>query len=262
MREIKMEPIRSVERVISILNCFGFERPELYIEDIVKETGLPKPTVYRMLWTLEKNGLIHYDSKENKYRLGHKFLEYGGIVMHKLDILKESEGILRDLHKRSGHTVILAVRRQNRMQYLLTLESDDDFQPRSYVGRSRVLHYGALGIVILSHMEQDEVEAYLQENPLTKWTPYTVVDRDLFVQRLAQVKSQGYYVDVDETFVGFSAISAPLFGSEGKVLGAIGVAGASHKMEGEYRDKLVAWTREAGMSISQRLGYFQHVNNK
>jgi len=257
MRDIKMEPIRSVERIISILNCFGFERSELVIEDIVKETGLPKPTVYRMLWTLEKNGLIHYDAKENMYRLGHKFLEYGGIVLKKLDILKESESILTELHSRTGHTILLAAKQKNQMQYLLTLESDDDFQPRSYVGRSRVLHYGALGISILAYMERGEVEQLLEEEPLEQRTPNTLVDKELFLKRLDQVRQDGYYVDVDETFVGFTAISAPLFGSGGNILGAIGVAGPSFKMEGEDRSKIVAWTVEAATNISRRLGYIQ-----
>lgn len=255
MRDIKMESIRSVERIISILNCFGFERSELFIEDIVKETGLPKPTVYRMLWTLEKNGLIHYDGKENTYRLGHKFLEYGGIVLKKLDLLKESEAILTELNERTGQTVLLAARQNDVIQYLLTLESEDDFQPRSYVGRSRVLHYGALGICVLAHMPMEEVEAFLEKEPLEQRTPYTIVDKELFLKRLDQVRKQGFYVDVDETFVGFTAISVPLFGSGGKIVGAIGVAGPSFKLEGQDREKIISWTMEAGRKISERLGF-------
>lgn len=129
MRKINVQPIQSVERTIQILNCFSFDHSELAIDEVIQKTGLSKATVYRLLWTLEKNGLVHYDTKQNVYRLGYKLLEYGGIVLENLDIRREAEPFLVDLHESTHHTILLAVRQQDTMQYLLRFDSDEGFSP-------------------------------------------------------------------------------------------------------------------------------------
>ena len=116
MRELNIEPIRSVERAIQILNCFSFEKPVLTIEEIMFKTKLAKATTYRLLWTLERNNLIQYNQHTNEYRLGTKALEYGGIVLDNLDIRREAEPLLQELHEATGHSVILAAPQSETVQ--------------------------------------------------------------------------------------------------------------------------------------------------
>src|SRR5690606_10428332 len=78
--------------------------------------------------------------------------------------------------------------------------------------------------------------------------------RDLSLS-LDQIRRDGYYVDVDETFVGFTAISVPVWSSTGEVAAAIGVAGPSFKLEGETREKIIQLAKETAANISRRLGY-------
>ncbi|PLS18608.1 IclR family transcriptional regulator [Bacillus sp. M6-12] len=259
MRDIKVEPIRAIERIISILNCFSFEKVNLTIECIVEQTGLAKATVYRMLWTLEKNGLIYYENKDHTYRLGYKFLEYGGIVLENLDIRREAEPVLSELHQTTGLTILLAIPQKNVIQYLLSIDSNDEFPLRSYAGRSRALHYGALGIMLLAQMPITEVKTILNDTPLEKRTPYTLIDQEIFIRRLQTIKEQGLFVDIDETFVGLTGISVPVFGLNGQTVAAIGVIGPSHKMEFHDRERLIKMTKKAANEISQKLGYLTEI---
>ncbi|WP_367754656.1 IclR family transcriptional regulator [Ammoniphilus sp. 3BR4] len=254
MRDLNVEPIRAVERAIQILNCFSFERPDLSIEEIIEKTSLAKATVYRLLWTLERNELIQYDMKENRYRLGYKPLEYGGIVLENLDIRREAEPFLLDLHEITGHSTILAVQQGKTIQYLLRYDSDEDFQPRNFVGRRRILHHGALGIVLLAYKPHEFVSDLLQEFPLEAHTPYTMTDEGEFLKRLEGVRQTGFYIDVDETFVGFTAISTPVFRGK-EAVAAVGISGPSFKMEGKLRAQLVQQVKDTAMKISRRMGH-------
>ncbi len=259
MRDINVDSVRSVERIIAILNCFRFEQPDLTIDEIVAETGYSKATAYRILWTFEQNGLIHYDKKENKYRLGHKFLEYGGIALQNLDIRREADPILSELHKQLDHNVMMAVRQDDQLQYLLNYECSDGLVANSHVGKKRILHYGALGIVLMSYISEEEVKELLKKHPLEKRTPYTLVDEEQFLNRLEQVRKQGYYVDVDETFVGFTAIAAPVHGLNEEVVGAIGIAGSNFQMEGEERERLIKLVKKAAHRISEKVGMYGKI---
>lgn len=254
MREVNISPIRVIDRMRKVLDCFTFENPTLTIDEIVRQTALPKSTIYRMLWTMEKNGFVQFDTRNNEYRLGYKFLEYGGIVLDNIDVRKESEEILTELHNKTGYNVLLAIRRHEYLQYLVTIESKEEFKSSSTVGKSRALHYGVLGNVLMAYMPIEEVQYILKKYPLEKLTPYTIVDENVFIERLSQIRSQGYFVDVNETFVGFTAIGMPIFGINDEVVAAIGVAGASFKLEGEHRQEIIKLMKHASNRISINLG--------
>jgi DNA-binding IclR family transcriptional regulator len=254
MRELNVESVRAVERAIQILNCFSFERPNLTISEIIEKTKLAKATVYRLLWTLEQYGLIQYDQKDNTYRLGYKPLEYGGIVLENLDIRREADPYLQELHERTGHSTVLVVPQGETIQYLIRHDSDDDFQPRNFVGRRRILHNGAFGIAILAYMDSDFVEGLLDRYPLEAFTPNTLINKEQFIQRLGKIREDGFFVDVEETFVGYTAIAAPVFDRNDKAIAAVGISGPSFKMEGETREQLIRQTTEVAQKISLRMG--------
>jgi IclR family KDG regulon transcriptional repressor len=255
MRELNLEPIRSVERAIQILNCFSFEQPVLSIDEIMEKTKLAKATIYRLLWTMERNGLIQYDEKTNEYRLGYKPLEYGGIVLENLDIRREAEPYLLELHEITGHSIILATAQGETIQYLLRYDSDEGLQPSNFVGRRRILHNGALGIVLLAFMRIDFVQELLKQYPLEALTPKTLIDKERFLNRLQEIRQNGFYVDVDGTFIGYTAIAAPIFREKDKAVAAIGISGPSYKMEEERREQLIKLITGTAMKISQRMGH-------
>ena len=255
MRELNVKSVRAVERAIQILNCFSFDRPDLTIEEIIEKTKLAKATAYRLLWTLERNGLIHYDPKENTYRLGYKSLEYGGIVLENLDIRREAAPYLLELHDKSKHSAVLAVPQEDTIQYLLRHDSDEGFQPRNFVGRRRVLHNGAFGIVLLAYKDEDFVNRLLDKHPLEQLTPNTLTDREKFIERLREIRKKGYFIDVGGHFLGFTAIAAPVFNSTEEAIAAVGISGPSFKMEGDMEPMLVRLVKDTAKKISLRMGY-------
>ncbi len=254
MRELNIEPIRSVERALQILNCFTFEQPNVSIDDIMKKTGLAKATAYRLLWTMERSGMISYDQLSGKYRLGYKALEYGGIVIHHLDIRREADPYLISLHERLGYSVILAVRQDDTVQYLLRYDSNEGLQPTNYVGRRRVLHHGAFGILLMAYTDSAFIEKVLENHPLEPLTPYTLTDKQRFLERLDRIRSNGYYVDEEETFVGHTAIAMPIFGSREEVIATIGVSAPSYKVMGDNRKLVLQELRTVAAAISRRMG--------
>lgn len=254
MRELNIEPIRAVERAIQILNCFSFEKPVLSIDEIMTKTKLAKATIYRLLWTLERNDLIQYDQSLNKYRLGNKPLEYGGIVLANLDIRREAEPYMQDLHEQTGHSIILAKQQDDSIQYLVRYDSDEGLLPTNFVGRRRTLHNGALGIVLLSYMDKDFVHDLLKRYPLEQHTPKTVVDESRFLERLNEIRDVGYYVDEDETFMGYTAIATPIFNEKNEAIAALAISGASFKMEGTRRKELTNLVKDVALKISKQMG--------
>lgn len=61
---------RSLERGLAILDCFRPGTGLLAHRDIAERTGLPKPTVTRLLETLRQQGYVVFDEVSRGYRLG------------------------------------------------------------------------------------------------------------------------------------------------------------------------------------------------
>jgi IclR family transcriptional regulator, KDG regulon repressor len=62
--------VRAVERALDILLCFTAEEPVRSLSQVAESVHLSKPTVHRLLATLEKKQFIAKDQAKSQYRLG------------------------------------------------------------------------------------------------------------------------------------------------------------------------------------------------
>lgn len=254
MRQVKIAPVRAVERAIDILSGFSAERPEMSIEEITANTDLPKATVYRMLYTLETKELVQYNASTARYRLGLKLIEYAGIVHATHSVTHESEEILVDLHSRLHQTVLMAVLEGDDMIYVFRRENFEGLKFSSFVGQRRKPPYGIVGLVMLAFLPSLQVDKLLAE-PLPKNTPNTETDPKAIRRRLETIRDQGYGIDIEETTLGVSGVAAPVFGSRGELLATVGVIGPVVQLIGPALQEAAQAVQEATRLISQRVGY-------
>lgn len=69
--------VTALARGLQILRCFSHERPELTPQEIVRMTGLPQPTVWRLCHTLTKEGFIVCAGDNQRMGLGLPALALG-----------------------------------------------------------------------------------------------------------------------------------------------------------------------------------------
>lgn len=66
----RRDGVRSLERGLTLLVALN-RRPLASVCDLAGDTGLPRPTIYRLLDTLCKAGFVSLDSATDRYRLSH-----------------------------------------------------------------------------------------------------------------------------------------------------------------------------------------------
>jgi DNA-binding IclR family transcriptional regulator len=70
--------VTALARGLQILRCFNHERPELSLQEIVRMTGLPQPTVWRLCHTLTNEGfMVCAGENDNRMTLGLPALSLG-----------------------------------------------------------------------------------------------------------------------------------------------------------------------------------------
>ncbi|MET3289793.1 UNVERIFIED_CONTAM: IclR family KDG regulon transcriptional repressor [Brevibacillus sp. OAP136] len=254
MRELKIDYIQSVDKSIDILDVFSTSKPSLTIEEIMKQTKIPRTTAYRLLYTLERRGLIVYDSSTSTYQLGLQFFKYFRTLSSSLNIVNIAEPILGDLQSQTGQTVLMCLLEGNMIVFVSKRESDVGLKYSSSVNEKKPVTFGVLGRAIMAFMPKEQIEAILEE-PLPQWTPFSIVDKDELMKQLEEIKNNKIGVETDETTVGVSGIGAPIFNEKGNAIAAIGVLGPTITFSTEEMKTAKLLLGQAALEISEKLGY-------
>jgi DNA-binding IclR family transcriptional regulator len=124
------------------------------------------------------------------------------------------------------------------------------------VGEVRPLTYGPVGQVFLSTMTVEQTEALLAKHPLEQHTPYSVLNRRRYMERLPEVRNQGYAVEVNEVVEGLMGIAAPVFDFAGSTVGVLSLGfPATRETDVAFVEEAIRNLKQAASEISANLGY-------
>jgi len=122
------------------------------------------------------------------------------------------------------------------------------------VGKTWPLHVGGAPFCIFSYLPEERRETLLS-NPLPALTEQTVTDPEQIRERMQQVRSRGYSVGKEDALDYLVAIGAPVFGHDGRILGAISVGGLTQRYPDERVEEVARLACAAAAEISDKLGY-------
>ncbi len=244
-----------LDRVMSILNCFQEEKPELKFAELVERLHLHKSTVYRLLEALRCHSLIELEAGTGRYHLGMKAFELGTLAIARLEVDKCARPVLEGLVEGTGETAHLCVLDGSDVVYTAKVESRQVLRIPSGVGRRNPAYCTGVGKAILAFLPEDQLERYLAATTLRAFTPNTIVEAEALRKELRQVRSRGYSVDDEEIEADIRCVGAPVFDHTGRVMAGISVAGPSARLTRDKVPLLAPTLKEAAEDLSRRLGY-------
>ena len=254
-RESPSYSIRAIDRAIQVLDCFSFQQKDHTMGELARETRLSKSTVFRILQTLEKHKLVVYDPPSNRFSLGMKLLELGGIVFSSISLRKAASPFLDQLEARINHTVLIAILEGGELVYIDKREGDEPIRLTSEIGKRRPPFFGMLGKTLMAYLPEKEVDELLRRYPLEKVAPRSVTDPRKFKRSLKEVREKGYTHEYSEAVEGVIGIAAPIRNHLGKVVAAIGTAFPAFSADDRKIQETIRLITETANEISVALGY-------
>lgn len=219
------------------------------LAEVMEHLGLAKATAYRALITLEARGWVSRDSAEGGYRPGAVLLRMLGAPQSDL-VRTVAEAPLQKLVDEVGETANLGLLVGNALIYEKVIESTQSLRMRAEEGTVAELHMTALGRAFLSQVDPAEVDERLGAGPYPKKTDRTLTDRADVITAVEQARSSGYAMETGETEEGAGCIAVALRDGNGKVIGAVSVAGPIDRLEVQ---KMSAALKQACEEISAAL---------
>lgn len=249
---------QSVIKALTLLNLFTEETPEMTLKEITIKSGLPKPTAYRLLTTLERLDYL-YKSKENehdsRYRLGLKLLELGQLVSDQLEVRGIALPVMEKLGKELNEVVHLVIVYQNRATYIEKVDSTRPLRLNTRVGKSTSLYIGSGPKLLLAHLPLKKQKEIIEDEPLKPYKNNKQITTEDLWKELLHIQHVGYSFSVGEQDLDTTGISYPIYNYQNKVSAALTVSGLSRYFEGEHLTHIKDKTKRAALDISRELGY-------
>lgn len=240
-------------KALSVLDHIGHSGEAPRFKDLAERTGLPKPTLHRMLSALLDFGLVRYRPSDQAYVLGHKVLELASRMRSEADIRTAAGAELLRLSQVTGEVAHLAL-----LDGLQVVYADEQRAPQAirahYGAEKRLpLHCSAVGKALLAFLDPAQRDDVVGRLDLTRYTSATLTDASALRAELHLVKARGYAIDNEEHEAGTCCVAAPILDSQGEALAAIGVTGPAFRLPVDRRHELGSEVMAAATLVSERL---------
>lgn len=247
----------TVARTIEIINCLsaGMER----IADISAQLDLNKSTVHRLLKALEYGGFVIRNPVNRHYYLSPLFVELATkpLTAHKM-LTITAASCMDCLRELSQETVVLHIPMGLNRICLSEFESPQDIKYVAKVGAIAPIYVGSAGKLLLSEMEQRELQTILENLKMESVGPNTITDKDSLLQELAKVREEGYSVSLGERLAHSASISVSIKNYICPV--ALSILGPEDRFRPHLMEILPAMHQEAADISRQLLEY--HTGNQ
>lgn len=236
-------------RAKSILDFIAQCRQAPTLKEISEGVSITKPTVLKILTTLDVLGFVSRNESDKTYHLGMELFRYGQLVAEDFDLRRIAQGALSTLRDETNETINLGVISNNRVTLIQKYESPQSVNLKSHIGGSMNLYSSSMGKAILATFSEDQLDAYISAvAPLKGIGPNTITDTVKLRADLKETQKQGFSIDNEENepdayCVGFS------LNKNGHLYGAFSITTPKYRMSPERQQEFVKLAKAAQQNI-------------
>lgn len=207
------------------------QRGSAGVTELANELGLPKSTVYSHLRTLREHEYVVQQDEE--YCIGLKFLSLGEHTRDRIPIYEVAKPEVTDLAEQTGELANLLIEENGEGVYLFRSKGKKAVSLDTHAGMRVKLHCTSLGKAILAYLPEERVDKIIDRWGLPARTAATITTREALEKELATIRERGYAQDNSERLSGLRCVAAPIKNPDGRVIGAVSVAGPTSRIKDE-----------------------------
>jgi DNA-binding IclR family transcriptional regulator len=247
--------VPAVIRALDVLELF-LDRPQLSAREVMERLDLPRTTVHELLVTLEARAyLISVPGQPVQYRLGMPLFQLGAAFAGRLDLVREAQSVARDVAAACDEAVHVAVLDGADVIYLLKVDSTHPVRMVSAVGRRLPAHCTAVGKILLSGLDQAELDAVLTKDTLPGMTPESITDPDRLRAHLEGVRVENVAFDNGESDSAMRCVAAAVRDHSGATIAAMSVSAPIIRWSPQTQVEWTGLVRDGAATLSTRMGY-------
>ena len=204
---VKIDGDTPTMRLLALLEVIAAKDQLVSLQGLVEETGLPKPTLHRMLQQLEAAGMLQRDSDGRQYGTGARLRRLAENLLLNDTIHGARHVVLRQLVEEVGESCNITALSGSEVLYLDRVETAAPLRFYLLPGSRVPAHCSASGKLFLAQMTPAQRRRLLAHAPLSQYTSRTLTELDTLEAEIEKVGQDGYAFDNEEFLPGLFCIA-------------------------------------------------------
>jgi IclR family acetate operon transcriptional repressor len=248
VERVKNGSVQSVGRVLDLLEIVGAAGGEIGLSELAKRSGLPLPSIHRLVRTLVDRGYMR-QLTNRRYALGPRLIPLGQVAGTMLGA--RGRPMLTELVDALGESANLAVLDGDAVMYVGQVPSRHSMRMFTEVGRRVYAHCTGVGKALLSQLPDAAVRELLARTGMPAQTPHTITDPDALIAELARIRREGHAFDEGEQEVGVRCVAVAVPGALSPL--GISVSGPAPRMSTELIARALPLLHDAADRLSSEI---------
>lgn len=243
--------VRSIAVSFKLLDTMVRAGEPMRITEIARQLGESKAKVHRHLSTLRSLGVVEQEKTSEKYRLGWKLFQLGQAAFEQFDLKTIAEPHMARLRDLTDQSAVLAVPSGGEAMIIASMDNRSSKSVRisAIPGTVAPTTSSAQGRIVLAYASKEHQDQMLN-SPLTTYNKKSMANPDDVRQRLKKIRLRLYDTAIEEVMLGFSTISAPIFDTEEKLIGTVGIIGSVQHIADPPNPQQIAHVQSCAATIS------------
>lgn len=225
--------VQTVTRALELLDLIADEGEPVTVSALSASSGLPLPTVHRLLRTLVALGYVR-QAPNRRYALGPRLIRLGESAGQSLGAA--AQPFLAQLVERTSETANLAMREGDMVVYVAQVPSKHSMRMFTEIGRRVLPHCTGVGKALLSQLPDAEVAEIIRRNGMPTMTDRTIATLDDLLVDLGKIRERGWAEDDGEQEVGVRCLAVPVLSTG--IQAAMSVSGPQARLTHEIADQV------------------------
>ena len=213
--------IEAIARGFTVIKAFDPHRPVMSLSEIAVATELTRPTVRRILLTLDALGYVR--AADKGYTLTPRVLELGMTYVQAQGLWDVARPHMEALVTRTNESTSIAQLDGSDIVYVARVAVPKIIAFAVSIGTRFPAVSTSLGKVLLAGLEPDELDRTLSIPSRSQVRPIWRPDRTELDAALRDVRAKGWALTDEALAPGIRSIAAPLRDDSGRVLAAMNV---------------------------------------
>ncbi len=240
--------VQSVDRAFELLELVADAGGEATLSQLAEVSGLPQPTIHRLLRTLISGGYIR-QQPSRRYSLGPRLIRLGETASRVLGASARPHLTrLRDL---TGETSNMAVLDGDQVVYVAQVPSPHAMRMFTEVGQRVDLHCTAVGKAVLATLPPAEVDRILSRITMSPRTTHTITDPAVIREEIDHIRELGYAQDDGEQEIGVRCFAVAI--PDAPTRAALSISGPQARVSGLDVDAVIPMLKDAAASLGRDL---------
>jgi IclR family KDG regulon transcriptional repressor len=253
-KESEPKGTAALTKGINLLKVIAEASQSLTVKELSEAVALPRPTVYRLLATLIKSGLVRQSTAGHAYQIGNTLIGIANRALEKIEIRDIAHEFLLALRDETGETVHLAVFHNNAMLYVDNLDSPERVRMACSLGATVPLHNTAVGKTYLAFLSEAEREALMDKLPLPQVTGRSITSREALRAEVLETASRGWATDEEENERDIFCFGAPVLNREGRPVAGISISVPRFRIRAKIESAYIEPLLKTTAAVSNILG--------